>query len=138
VSRSSRGAALMEFALAWPIVLLMVLGAVQLALWESEAAAARNAALAGARAGTVAGANADVAAQVALRVMSSSLVGVRASGWCPATARNAPALWVCATDLGNALQVDVGGSVPSLVPLVSARGFPISAHVVLQKERFAR
>jgi len=138
MSRSSRGAALMEFALAWPIVLLMVLGAVQLALWESEAAAARNAALAGARAGTVAGAGADVAAQVALRVMSSSLVGVRASAWCPATARSAPALWVCATDLGNALQVDVGGSVPSLVPLVSASGFPVSAHVVLQKERFVR
>jgi len=128
----------MEFALAWPIVLLMVLGAVQLALWESEAAAVRNAALAGARAGTVAGANADVAAQVALRVMSSSLVGARASAWCPATSRNAPALWVCATDLGNALQVDVGGSVPALVPLVSARGFPVGAHVVLLKERFVR
>jgi len=138
VSRSSRGAALMEFAVAWPIVLLMVLGAVQLALWESEAAAVRNAALAGARAGTVAGANADVAAQVALHVMSSSLVGVRASVWCPATPRIAPALWVCATDLGSALQVDVGGSVPSLVPLVSAGGFPVSAHVVLQKERFVR
>ncbi len=138
MNRSSRGAALMEFALAWPIVLLLVLGAVQIAVWESEAAAVHDAALAGARAGTVAGANADVAARVALRVMSSSLVGVDPTAWCPAGTRSAPELWVCATDLGSALQVDVGGSVPSLVPLFSARGFPVSAHVVLQKERFVR
>jgi len=35
----SRGSALIEFALAWPIVLLLVLGSVELAVWASEAAA---------------------------------------------------------------------------------------------------
>ena len=136
--RSSCGAALMEFALAWPIVLLLVLGAVQMSVWASEAAAARDAALAGARAGTVAGAGVDVATRVTLRVMSASLIGVSASAWCPADTRPRPVLWVCATDRGDLLQVDVGGAVPSLVPLVRGPGLPVQAHVVLNKERFAR
>jgi hypothetical protein len=138
VNRSSRGTALMEFALAWPIVLLLVLGAVEMTVWESEAAAARGAALAGARAGTVAGAGIDVAATVTLRALSASLVGASASAWCPSDTRPAPALWVCATDLGAALQVDVRGSVPSLVPIVPGRRLPLRAHVVLDKEKFSR
>lgn len=138
MSRSERGTALMEFALAWPIVLLLVLGAVEMAVWESESASAREAALAGARAGTVAGAGVNVAVGVTVRVMSSSLVGVSATAWCPADPRPAPVLWVCATDLGAALDVDVGGSVPSLVPLVPGRGLPLRAHAVLDKERFSR
>ncbi len=128
----------MEFALAWPIVLLLVLGAMEIAVWESEAVAAREAALAGARAGTVAGGSADVATRVTLLAMSGSLVGVSASAWCSFDARPAPALWVCAIDLGSALQVDVGGSVPSIVPIVPGRGLPIRAHVVLDRERFVR
>jgi hypothetical protein len=128
----------MEFALAWPIVLLLVLGAVQVTVWESESAAAREAALAGARAGTVAGASVDAAVRVTLRSLSSSLVGASASVWCPRDPTRAPALWVCATDLGAALEVDIGGSVPSLVPIVPGRGLPLHAHAVLDKERFSR
>jgi hypothetical protein len=128
----------MEFALAWPIVLLLVLGAVEMAVWESESASAHDAALAGARAGTVAGAGVDVAAGVTLRAMSSSLVGASASIWCPGDPRPAPSLWVCASDFGAALEVDVGGSVPALVPIVPGGGLPIHAHAVLDKERFAR
>ena len=128
----------MEFALAWPVVLLMVLGAVEITVWESEAAAARDAALAGARAGTVAGAGVDVAARVTLRVLSASLVGVSALRWCPSDTRHPPTVWVCATDLGAGLQVDVGGWVPSLVPIVPGRGLPLRAHAVLDKEKFAR
>jgi len=41
----------MEFALAWPVALVLVLGAVETAVWGSELFAARSAALAGARAG---------------------------------------------------------------------------------------
>ncbi len=128
----------MEFALAWPIVLLLVLGAVQLAVWASESAAARGAALAGARAGTVVGAGADMAAQVTLDSLAPALVGVGAAVWCPADTRRQPMLWICATDLGSALRVDVGGSVPSLVPIVPSEGMPIHASVVLDKERFSR
>jgi hypothetical protein len=128
----------MEFALAWPIVLLLVLGAVEMAVWESESASAREAALAGARAGSVAGAGVDAAVGVTMRVLSSSLVGVSASIWCPGDTRASPEVWVCATDLGAALEVDVGGSVPSLVPLVPGRGLPLHAHAVIDKERFSR
>jgi len=134
-----QGTALVEFALAWPIVLLLVLGGVELAVWESEAAAARYAAVAGARAGTAAGAGAVVAASaVTLRVISASLVGTTASQWCPTDARPAPGVWVCATDTGAAVQVDVGGSVPSLVPLVAGGGLPVRAHAQLRKEAFVR
>jgi hypothetical protein len=70
--------------------------------------------------------------------MSASLVGVSASAWCQGAPRPAPGLWVCATDLGAALEVDIGGSVPSLVPVVPGKGLPIRAHAVLDKERFAR
>jgi len=128
----------MEFALAWPIVLLLVLGAAEMAVWESESTSAREAALAGARAGTVVGASVNDAVGVTLRVMSSSLVGASASAWCPGDTRPAPALWVCVIDLGGALEVDVGGSVPSIVPLVPGRGLPLHAHAVMDKERFSR
>lgn len=136
--QSSRGTALVEFALAWPIVLLLVLGAVELAVWGSEASAARDAALAGARAGTTAGSAQQVASAVTLRVISASLVGTRATAWCRSDAKPAPLLWVCATDAGAVLEVDVGGSVPSLVPLIPGKGLPIRAHVALSKETFAR
>lgn len=128
----------MEFALAWPIVLLLVLGAVQLAIWASESAAARGAALAGARAGTVAGAGTEMAARVTLNSLTPSLVGSGAAVWCPADSGRRPVLWICATDLGSALRVDVDGSVPSLVPIVPGQGMPIHARVVLDKERFSR
>jgi TadE-like protein len=130
--------ALMEFALAWPIVLLLVLGAAQFAVWESEAAAAHNAALAGARAGTVAGAGVETAARVAIRAISASLVGINAEAWCPASIKPKPALWVCATDLGSALDVEIEGYVPAVVPVIPGYGLPVRAHVVLDKESFRR
>ncbi len=132
------GTALMEFALAWPIALLLVLGAVETAVWGSEVFAARSAALAGARAGATAGATPAVAVQVTLRTLSPSLVGVAASGWCPGDSRPLPAVWVCARDLGASVQVDVGGVVPGLVPIVDLGGLPVRAHVVVQKESFAK
>jgi hypothetical protein len=133
-----RGTALMEFALAWPVALLLVLGAVETAVWGSEAFAARSAALAGARAGAVAGSSAAVAADVTVRALSPSLVGVAASVWCPHGAYPLPPVWVCARDLGASIQVDIGGFVPALVPIFDEGGLPLRAHVVVQKEVFAR
>ena len=133
-----RGAAMVEFALAWPVALLLVLGSVELAVWVAESFAARSAALAGARAASVAGGSSQVAAGVTIRVLAPSLVGVRVGAWCPGQSGVAPPLWVCAMDLGSAVQVDVGGSVPALVPLTRASGLPLHAHVVLQKESFRR
>jgi Flp pilus assembly protein TadG len=132
-----RAAALVEFALAWPIALLIVFATVESAVWAAETYAARAATLAGARAGSVAGGTSDVAAQVARQALASGLVGVTPRVWCPGSAPRAPAVWVCAMDRGNAIEVDVGGSVPALVPLFAGRGLPIRAQVVIQKETFA-
>jgi TadE-like protein len=131
------GAALVEFALVWPIALLLVLGTVETAVWSAEAYAVRAASLAGARAGSVAGGSAATASAVAVHALAAGLVGVDAVAWCPGARRPAPPLWVCAFDLGPAVEVDVGGSVPALVPIVPGGGLPVHAHVVIQKERFA-
>ena len=53
--RTQLAAALVEFALAWPIALVIVLASVEVAVWAEEAYGARSAALAGARAGSVSG-----------------------------------------------------------------------------------
>jgi hypothetical protein len=134
--RSMKGAAILEFALAWPVALLLVLGSVELAVWGAESFAARSAALAGARAASVAG-SPIVAVTVTLHALAPSLVGVRAAPWCPGQ-KAEPPLWVCAADLGLAVQVDIGGSVPALVPLTPGGGLPLHAHVVLQKEIFSK
>jgi len=52
--RRANGSALLEFAIVWPVALLLVAGSVQLAVWGSEAYSARQAALAGARTGSAA------------------------------------------------------------------------------------
>ena len=133
-----RGTALVEFALAWPIALLLALGTVETAVWTSETFAARSAALAGARAAATAGGTPEIAVAVTRRILSPSLVGVSVSSWCPGEPQTAPALWVCARDQGDAIQVEIGGAVPAIVPLVSKSGLPLHARVVVQKERFAR
>lgn len=133
---SRRGAAILEFALAWPVALLLALGCVELAVWSVESFAARSAALAGARAAAVAGSTPQIAALVTIRALSPSLVGVQAGAWCPEQGGDAPPVWVCAMDLGPAIQIDVGGSVPSLVPVGLGNGLPLHAHIEMQKEAF--
>jgi hypothetical protein len=137
-AQPTRGTALIEFALAWPVALFLALGAVETAVWGSEAFAARSAALAGARAAAVVGATPAIAAEVTRRRLSPSLVGVTASAWCPGESPRAPAVWVCAQDLGSAIQVDVGGVAPAIVPLLNLSGMPLSAHVVIHKEVFTK
>ena len=129
---------MLEFALAWPVALLLALGCVELAVWGAESFAARSAALAGARAASVAGSSPRTAAVVTLRVLAPSLVGARAAAWCPGQPGEPPLVWVCVTDLGSAVEVEVGGSVPALVPLGPGHGLPVHALVVLAKEAFAR
>jgi hypothetical protein len=136
--RSNRGTALIEFALAWPIALLLALGTVETAVWGSETFAARSAALAGARAAAAAGGTPALAVDVTRRILSPSLVGVSTSAWCPGQSQISPALWVCASDLGDAMQVEIGGVVPAIVPLVGTDGLRLHARVAVQKEVFAR
>lgn len=128
----------MEFALAWPVALLLVLGCVEISVWGSEAYAARAAALAGARAATVSGASPASGEAVALRALAPSLVGTTAGVWCPAQGGAPAQVWVCVRDLGSTVEVTVGGTVPALVGLVPGGGLPLHADVVLEKETFSR
>lgn len=97
--------------------------------------AARAAILAGARAASVGGSSPDVAAKVAVRVLQPAIFGTSVRASC--AYRGTSDLHVCARDLGDAVEVDVDGTVPALVPLI-AGGLPVDAHVVLRKELFTR
>ena len=133
-----RGGTLVEFAIGWPIALLVVLAAVQVAVWGTESYAARSAALAGARVGSVVGGTPSSASSTTVRALAPSLIAVAPAAWCPGQSSSAPQVWVCATDLGTAMQVDVGGSVPGLVPLVPGTALALHAHVVMQKEAYSK
>lgn len=132
------GQALAEFALGWPLLLLAVLGAVELGLWSVEAFAARAAALSGARAGAVAAGGAPLAQAVTVSALKPSLAGAHLSAWCPEGAARPPeGVWVCGRDLGQAIEVQVGGQVPALVPLVpGGAGLPVHADVAMPKATF--
>jgi Flp pilus assembly protein TadG len=136
VRRLERGAALVEFALAWPVALLIVLASVEAAVWANEAYSARAASLAGAHAGAVARAGADAATQVTLAALSAGLIGVAPAAWCPGLTAAPPPVWVCSIDRGSTVEVEVVGSVPALVPVFD-RGLPLHADVVVQKEQFS-
>ncbi len=135
-SAEGRGAALVEFALAWPVTLLLVLGCVQLALWASETLAARSAAPAGARAATAAGASTTAGTLVAVRVLAAAVPGVSVAAWCPGDSRPRPDVFVCATDHGTSIEVRIDGTAPSLVPIAAASGLHLHADVSLDKEVF--
>lgn len=132
--RRQRATALVEFALVWPVLLLSTLGATELAVWSGEASGARSAALAGAQAGAGAGGGAGVAQTVATHVLSSVVTGSTVTAWCGGG--TPPPVWVCATDLGSAVEVTVGGSVPALVPLLGRSGLPLHADARVPKEVF--
>jgi Flp pilus assembly protein TadG len=134
--RRQAGSALLEFAIAWPVTLLLVMGAVQLAVWGSEAYSVRQAALAGARAASGVGGTAAVAQSTALAVLRPSLVGVSPTAWCPGLPGH-PRVWVCVRYLSSTSEVRVGGSVPALVPIFpGSGGLPVGADVILPREAF--
>ena len=137
MSSSQRAAGLVEFALAWPVAVLLVTGAVQIALWGAEWSAAHSAAEAGARAASMAGASPEEGAVVAARSLGPAVAGAGVGVWCPGNAGPTPPVWVCARDLGNAVEVSVGGAAPALVPLPALHGLPLRAHVTVAKESFA-
>ena len=136
--RRQRGSALTEFALAWPLILLLVLAAIQIAVYGVESYSAREAALAGARVGSERGAGVEAAQQAALRALRPALAGASASAWCPPGAGGgAPRwVWVCASTGSAGVEVRVGGTVPAIVPLPLPAGLPISADAHLAREVF--
>jgi hypothetical protein len=139
IARSQQGSTLLEFALAWPIVVILVLGSVQLGVWAAEAHAVRAAALAGAQSGSTRSGTTEGAAEVALSILRPSLVGAAAARWCPEAAGPPPApVWVCASSSSLEARVRIGGTVPALAPMVFVGGLPVGADVRLQREVFSR
>jgi Flp pilus assembly protein TadG len=136
--RRQHGSALTEFALAWPIILLLVLAAIQIAVYGVEAYAAREAALSGARVGSERGATTGLAADTALSALRPALAGADAEAWCPGSAAAQPRwVWVCASESAAGIQVQVGGSVPAIVPLPVAAALPVGSTALLAREVFA-
>jgi hypothetical protein len=133
-----RGSTLFEFALAWPLLMLLVLGSVQVTLWGTEIHNAQAAALAGASLGSASGGSAEAAAEVTVTALRPGLFGARVEPWCPGSGGASPApVWVCAQDQVGEVQVRVEGQVPSLLPVLPGlRGLPIRADAAIQKERF--
>lgn len=138
--RRQRGAALTEFALAWPIILLLVLAGIQIAVYGVEAYSARSAALVGARVASERGASLDVAQQAALSALRPALAGASASPWCPPAPDGEsppPWVWVCAQYTPAGVEVRIGGRVPAVVPLPGGAALPVSADAQLAREVFA-
>lgn len=135
-SSGQRGSTLAEFALAWPLVLLITCAAIELALWSALAAGARSAALAGARAGATAQGTESLSSSVALATLRPVAFGLQPAAWCPGGAAPPP-VWVCSHDFGSGIEVTVGGSAPALVPLLPAAALPIHADVTVNRERFS-
>ena len=137
MKRRSSGSALLEFAIVWPVALLLVAGSVQLAVWGSEARSARQAAMAGARAGSAADGTGALAESAALRLLRPALVGTSAGPWCPGATQRPPAVWVCTVLSTGHVEVRVGGAVPALVPLLpGGGGLPVAADDGLAREVF--
>jgi Flp pilus assembly protein TadG len=134
--RRQTGSALLEFAIAWPVALLLIAGSVQLAVWGSETYAAKQAALAGARAGSAADGTAALAQAVALATLRPVLVGTGAGAWCPTSRTARPPVWVCVTWTPTTVEVRVGGTVPAILPLVPGGALPLRADVALGRETF--
>lgn len=136
--RRQQGSTLTEFALAWPVILLLVLAAIQVAVFGVETYTARAAAILGARIGSEAGGGIGPAASAAVRSLAPALAGAGAAQWCPGSTATAPRwVWVCARDDGRLIEVEVGGQVPAVVPLPVAPTLPIGADARIAKEVFA-
>lgn len=134
-----RGSALAEFAVAWPVVLLLVVVAIQLAVYGVEVYAARASALIGARVGSEAGSDSAAAAGAAIGALRPSLVMADAASWCPGGSGDPPPghpVWVCVTEAAAGVRVQVGGTVPAVVPLPVTGGLPLSADASLARETF--
>jgi len=140
MTRAQRGSALTEFALAWPLILLLVLSAVQVAVYGVESYSAREAALVGARIASERGATLDVAQQAAIRALRPALAGATATPWCPPPPdgeRPPPWVWVCGQNTPAGVELRVGGQVPPVLPLPGGAALPISADAQLAREVFA-
>lgn len=122
--REETGQAMLEAAVVFPLLVLVAVALVQFALFYHARAVVTGAAQDGAR--VAAAVDATVADGVA-----RSLTLLRA-GLGP----TAEKVEVQGADLGDAIVVRVEGRLPTIIPWVADASLPLSAQVVMSKERF--
>lgn len=117
-----RGAALLETALTFPALLLVVLGLLQFALWAHAENVATDAASYGARRAAEAGGTLSAAVATTQGLVQSGLGGYAAG------------FTVQGQDTGPAVVLDVQGSIPLLLPWLGTPALPVRAERVARKE----
>ena len=119
---SERGSALLETALTFPALLLVVLGLLQFALWAHAENVATDAASYGAHRAAEVGGTLSVAVAATQELVQSGLGGYAAS------------FTVQGQDTGPAVVLDVQGSIPLLLPWFGTAALPVHAERVARKE----
>ncbi|HEX5502249.1 MAG TPA: TadE/TadG family type IV pilus assembly protein [Thermomicrobiales bacterium] len=119
-----RGQALVELAVAMPVVLLLAVGLLQLALYLHAEGVVRGACEEGARVAS-AGAEDQLDAGVAV---ANALVGAGLS--------SSTAVTITASEDRDTVTFEAHGALPLVLPGFWARALPLSARVVTDRERF--
>lgn len=122
-SVDERGSNSVEFAILFPIIVVLLLAGPQLALWYFAREAAESAALAGARAGSATSATADTGRQVADNYLADLGSGTMTS------------YSVEETITDTTVSVHIVASIPNVIPLP---GFDPTVDVTVEqgRERF--
>lgn len=120
--RAERGSLLLEAALVFPALVLAALALLQCALWAHTVNVVDDAGAYGVRAAAEWGGDPGSAA-VSVRSLLVAGLGDYARSFAVRT-----------DDLGDAVEVDVRGTIPILLPLPGAPGLPIAIHLVRPKD----
>jgi Flp pilus assembly protein TadG len=121
---SERGHALVETAVAMPLLLAVVLGLLQFALYAHAAHVVTAAAQSGARMAAAEGQPLDAAVEHAQAVLRAGL------------GRDADGVAVQVDDGVDVVIVEVRGQLPLSVPWVAEASLPLSSRAVMSREWF--
>lgn len=120
--RCEQGSALLETALTFPALLLVVLGLLQFALWAHAENVATDAAGYGARQAAEVGGTLSAAVATTQGLVQSGLGGYAAG------------FTVQGQDTGSTVAVQVQGNIPLLLPWLGTPALPVHAERLAQKE----
>ena len=122
--RGERGQALVETAVALPLLLLVAVGLVQFALFSHAANVVTGAVQDGARAGAAENRTASDGVNHARAILRAGL------------GEAAEDVALHGRDLGSAVSVEAEGRLRTIIPWVADSTLPLSARAVVSKERF--
>jgi Flp pilus assembly protein TadG len=121
---AERGQSMVEFALALPVLLVIIIGVVQFALVYHAKDVATTAVEEGARLAAAEGRTPAEGAERAHEVLESGL------------GRSAGGFTVTAQDSGETMVVHTEGDYPLFIPWVTGRSIPIEATAEVRQEEF--